>query len=278
MVDAFYVDNNRIQVIKSDDISFDSDRPSIQLLPESSKLSISRIVTFPNLLSAPAYLQRTYSGGGTSYCESWSALLPQEWGPDEVDASPPLSGSDMVALITRNLPEEYIGEVPAGTDYIDVRAYMTRIVAPPVFMQDAPPRVMFQEGAWIGLPGGSCPCEYFQPLARHFDIQLRGTSLYLRRFQSVENAGRTRIAWGTSPGSQYGWFNTIATPWAPYSGAPANYGTPAHLIQSRTGGATENLRAPWAPNSNSSCSVATVDYSSVYSCQFEIHPGRYKSS
>ena len=276
MVDAFYADNNRIQVIKADDISFDSNRPSIQLLPESSKLFINRTVTFPNLVSSPAYLQRTYGGGGASYCESWSALLPQEWGPDEANASPTLSGSDMVALITRNLPEEYIGDVPAGTDYVDIRARMVRTITPPVFMQEHPPVVMFEQGAWIGMQNGSCPCEYFRPLARHFDIVLRGTSLYLRRFQSVEDAGRTRINWGVSPGNSYGWFNTIATPWAPYSGAPSNYGTPCVLMQSRTGGASQNLRAPWASNSNSSCAIYTVDYTSAYACEFEIHPGRHK--
>jgi hypothetical protein len=81
MVDAFYADNDRIQVINADDVSFDSDRPSIQLLPESSKLTISRSVVFPNLLSTVSYLQRTY--GQNPYCESWSSLMPQEWGPDE---------------------------------------------------------------------------------------------------------------------------------------------------------------------------------------------------
>src|SRR5690606_13445082 len=86
MVDAFYADNDRIQVVKDSDIAFDSDRPSIQLLPESSKFTISTSVVFPTLLSGPAYLQRTY--GSTPYCESWSALVPQEWGPDETDFSP----------------------------------------------------------------------------------------------------------------------------------------------------------------------------------------------
>lgn len=269
MVDAFYADNDRIQVINSDDISFDSSRPSIQLLPESSKLSLSRTVTFPNLLSGPAYLQRTY--GSTPYCESWSALMPQEWGPDEPTVSPIDSG-----VIRRPLAEEFIGTVPVGTDYIDVRARITRTTSPPSFMQQNPPRVMFQEGQWIALPGGSCPCEYFPPLARHFDIELRGTSLYLRRFQSTTNSGEVMPWPGTNPNNSYGWFTTNSTPYNAYTGAPSRQGIPAVLMDTQSGNINVNRRAPWASNATGSCSVYQVNYTSVYSCEFEIHPGRYK--
>lgn len=279
MVDAFYADNNRIQVIKNDDIAFDNQRPSVQLLPESAKLTIPKTVTFPTLLSGPAYMQRTYSGTG-AICESWSALFPQEWGPDEVNSSP-VDGNfppGPVEIATRNLPEEFLGTVPTGTDYIDVRAKMTRTQAPPAFMQQAPPAVMFQEGEWIGLPGGSCPCEYFVPLARHFDIVLRGTSLYLRRFQSVRNNGQV-MSWGTAPQNNYGWFTTIATAHGvSYAGAFTRFGTPAVLIQSLPGTLNANRRAPWAFNSTGACSVTPPNYTSVYSCEFEIRPGRYKPS
>lgn len=275
MVDAFYADNNGFRVINDDEISFDSTRPSIQLLPESSKLSISHTVTFPTLLSGPAYLQRTY--GTTPYCESWSALMPQEWGPDETDYSPTDSGSSL-EIATRNLPETFLGTVPAGTDYIDVRAKMTRTQTPPSFMQQHPPQVMFKEGEWIGLPGGSCPCEYFVPLARHFDIELRGTSLYLRRFQSVRDNG-VNFSWGSGPQNTYGWFTTIATAYgASYTGAFTRYGTPAVLIESLGGVLGVNRRAPWAFNSTGACSITPPDYTSVYSCEFEIRPGRYKTS
>lgn len=275
MVDAFYADSGRIQVINNDDISFDSDRPSIQLLPGSSKLSISRTITFPTLLSGPAYLQRTY--GATPYCESWSALVPQEWGPGEVDFSPTDSLGPL-GIATRNLPEEFLGTVPAGTDYINVRARMTRTVTPPVFMEQTPPVVMFKEGDWVELPGGSCPCEYFVPLARHFDIELRGTSLYLRRFQSVRDNG-VKFSWGTGPQNTYGWFTTIATAYGvSYAGAFTRYGTPAALIQRLSNDINVNRRAPWAFNSTGACSVTPPDYTSVYSCEFEIHPGRFKTS
>lgn len=274
MVDAFYADNNRIQVINADDISFDSSRPSIQLLPDSAKLSISRTVTFPTLLSGPAYLQRTY--GSTPYCESWSALFPQEWGPDEVNFSP-TDNLGVVQVATRNLPEELIGTVPTGTDYIDVRARMTRTQAPRSFMEQHPPLVMFKEGDWIGLPGGSCPCEYFVPLARHFDIVLRGTSLYLRRFQSVRNNG-VSMTWGSGPQNTYGWFTTIAEAYGvSYAGAFTRFGTPAVLIDRQSDNINVNRRAPWAFNSTGACSIVPPDYTSIYACEFEIHPGRYKA-
>lgn len=278
MVDAFYADNNRIQVINSDDISFDSSRPSIQLLPESSKLSLSRTVTFPNLLATPSYLQRTY--GSAPYCESWSAPIPQEWGPDETNTSPtifPNNGWALSGPVTRNLPEEYLGAVPAGTDYIDVRARITRTQSPPVFMQQFVPPTMFAEGFWFSLPGGSCPCERFDPMARHFDIVLRGTSLYLRRYQSVTNRGIPINYPDTSPGSSFGWFTNAGPTWSnTYNNAPSRYGTPAVLMDSGFGSINENRRAPWANNSTNPCAVYTVDYTSVYSCEFEIHPGRYK--
>lgn len=273
MASGFYADNGRIQVINDDDISFDTDRPSIQLLPDSAKLSISTTVTFPTLLSGPAYLQRTY--GTTPYCESWSALVPQEWGPDETNFSPTDSGGG-VQIARRNLPETFLGTVPTGTDYIDVRARMTRTKAPPAFMQQHPPLVMFKEGDWVGLPGGSCPCEYFVPLARHFDIVLRGTSLYLRRFQSVRNNG-VNFSWGTGPQNNYGWFTTIATAFGvSYAGAFTRFGTPAVRIQSLSGNLSVNRRAPWAFNSTGACSITPPDYTSIYACEFEIHPGRYK--
>lgn len=275
MVDAFYADNNGFQVVNNDDISFDSTRPSIQLLPESSMISISMSVTFPTLLAGIAYLQRTY--GSTPYCESWSALFPQEWGPDEVNFSP-TDGSGALQIATRNLPEQLIGSVPSGTDYIDVRARMTRTTSPPSFMQQGPPLVMFKEGDWIGLPGGSCPCEYFNPLARHFDIVLRGTSLYLRRFQSVRNNG-VNFSWGSGPANNYGWFESFAVSnGASYDGAYTRFGTPAALIQSLGGNINVNRRAPWAFNSTGACSIVHPNYTSVYSCEFQIRPGRYKTS
>lgn len=272
MVDAFYAENDRFQVIKDDEIAFDSSRPSILLLPASEKISVSTTVTFPTLLSGTTYLQRTY--GSTPYCESWSSLFPQEWGPGEVDFSPEMS-SGTFQVATRNLPRTLLGTVPAGTDYIDVRARMTRTKAPPAFMQQHPPIVMFKEGEWVGLPGGSCPCEYFVPMARHFDIVLEGTSLYLDRYQSVRNDGQ-RFSFGGNPANEYGWFLNNSAPYASYSGAWVGYGTPAALIQSLSGDISVNRRAPWAFNSTGACSTTPPDYSSVYSCEFEIHPGRFK--
>lgn len=275
MVDGFFADHNRIQVINADDISFDSERPSIQMLPDSSKLSISHTITFPTLLSGPAYLQRTY--GSTPYCESWSALIPQEWGPGESNFSPE-DYSGPLQIATRNLPETLLGTVPGGTDYIDVRARMTRTKAPPAFMQQNPPLVMFKEGDWIGLPGGSCPCEYFIPLARHFDIVMRGTSIYLRRFQSVRNNGEA-LNWGSGPQNNYGWFTTISANYGlSYAGAFSRFGTPAVLIDTQSGNANVNRRAPWAFNSTGACSVTPPDYTSIYACEFEIHPGRFKAA
>lgn len=55
-------------------------------------------------------------------------------------------------------------------------------------------------------------------------------------------------------------------------------GTPAVLIDTRSGDIGQNRRAPWAFNSTGACSVTPPNYTSVYSCTFEIHPGRFKEA
>ena len=213
MVDFFDATAGMIEVVRSDLTAFDTRLPSLQLFPDY-KLTLSGVgIVFPNMLSSIVY-RHGAQVGGASVCETWSGLLPQEWGPDHADFSPTdvQFFGNQSAPPTRNLPRTALGSVPAGTDFIDVRAKIVRTVAPPTFKRISPPLLMFPEGQWFHLVSGSCTCEYFAPLVRHFDIRLIGTTVYLDRYQSSRNEGQTTNSTG---GNTNGVNSTqIGTAWA----------------------------------------------------------------
>lgn len=279
MVDAFYAQNDQFQIIQNDDISFDTDRKSIQLFPDSTKIiSNSFDVDFPDVVQAVAYYYGT--PGSISTCETWSILIWQEWGPTEVShdevyfpGNPPDS---IPGPTTRNLPAILLGTVPSGTDYIDVRVNLTQTVTPPLFLNTMSPLPFFQEGQWTGLPGGSCPVELSYNLIRMFNIVLIGTSVYLHRYQSVFNANTGyNTSMGGAPeidinGNQSDgwstWGNLNVS--GPQPKSRANPGVriqlkPASASQKRPGGA-DHCNFTSFPNLRSR-----------YQGSIIIHPGRY---
>lgn len=289
MVDATYIDNNRIQVVQSDEVVFDTDRPSITLLPDSQRIVITGMtVTFPSLIMARAYY-RNQSGAG-SICELWSTLFWQEWGPDEVlhneayfSANP--SGS-IPGPTTRNLPQQYLGSLPANSNYQDIRVRLTRTVTPPPFFGLEPPFMFPPNGEWITLPGGSCPVEAFEPMTRHFDIVRSGNDMYLRRYQSVTNTG-SGLAPGGNPQNniavnQSGWNSSAQI----FHGAgSASDGTPPTQLRpfantelatliSRNGPSNDGTSK--RPNGSGQCTGSYPDLTSTYSADIIITPGIYK--
>lgn len=202
MVDATYIDNGRIQVVQDDDISFDTQRPSIKLLPESSRLVLNGLtVTFPSPIQATAYFRGVRSGGAV--CEFWSTLIWQEWGPSEVYSNElyfPVTGVwQTPGPTTRNLPTTYLGSVSGSSNYLDIRARLRRTQAPPPFFGVAPVGPYVPENEWINLSsGGSCPVEQMYPLIRHFDIRRSGNDIYLDRYQSTHNTN-SPLAPGGNP-------------------------------------------------------------------------------
>lgn len=275
MVDFFDATAGMIEVVRSDLTAFDTRLPSLQLFPDY-KLTLSGVgIVFPNMLSSIVY-RHGAQVGGASVCETWSGLLPQEWGPDYADFSPTdvqFIGNQS-APPTRNLPRTALGSVPAGTDFIDVRAKIVRTVAPPTFKRISPPLVMFPEGQWIHLVSGSCTCEYFAPLVRHFDIRLIGTTVYLDRYQSSRNEGQTTNSTG---GNTNGVNSTqIGTAWGNYADAPAYWAADCVFYEQKGPSGGGNKRPPWGSTSSDSCTVGPViDYQSQYSADFIITPGRY---
>lgn len=271
MVDKFEAENDRFLVVKSDRIAFDTDAPSFQLF-DSGRLQFTDNVVFPDLLSNLFYYSENFPSTpvNLSYCESWSSLMPQEWGPDEPNVSP---GEATTATIQRNLARYVIGSVPSGTNHLNIRLRLRRTKTPPSFYSYQSPSLFFPENQWITLSGGSCTCEGLGTrMKRHFDIVLSGTTLYLERYQSVNNQGAafsdvstpTTRGWITSAGSE-------GAAQGAYNGAPLGMGFPMVLLDKKGPDATGNkLRS----GSNPCASSANLDYESIYSVDFDIQPGR----
>lgn len=271
---GFFADNDEFRVELENRISFDTTLPSVQLFPES-RFTLTRNVTFGNLVSTIMYFHRGAAGNPTS-CESWSALLVQEHGPHVPNYSPVVApGPPVLERITRNIPAEVLGTVPTGTNYIDVRVRLRRTTVPPVFLRQAPPYMFHPENEWINLPGGSCICEYFSPLARHFDVVLSGTNVMLNIYQSTREDGITTDS--TDGNSNNGNFTQIGTAWGNYPNAPVYWAQFAVYYDSRGPDSTSNKRPPWGSTSTGSCTIGpVVNYTSQYSVDFEITPGRYR--
>lgn len=277
MVDSLTIESNRISVVRNDKIAFDTSRKSIHLFPES-RITPSATITFPNLVSTIMY---NHGGqvGGTNFCQTYSALLPQEHGTGYGDFSP--TDTQYFANkqpIRRELSAAYLGSVPSGTTYIDVRARITRTITPPTFMRYiSPPLVLFPEGQWINLPGGSCICEYFFPLSRMFNVVRSGNDLYINRYQSVYASPTQTIT--TTGGNENGVTSSrFGGQWGNYANAPIYWASAAVFFDTKGPDGNGNKRPPWGNTSINSCAVREgdpVDYTSQYSAEFIITPGRY---
>lgn len=289
MVDATYIDNNRVQVINNDDISFDTERPSVALFPDDERLVITGLsVQFPSPLQGTAYF-RGVTGPG-AVCEYWSTLVWQEWGPNEsyhnelyFPGNPPAS---IPGPTTRNLPSTLLGTVAAESNYLDIRARINRTVTPDPFLGVQSPVSTFPYNEWINLSsGGSCPVEFHYPLMRHFDIRRSGNSIYLDRYQSCHNTN-SRLAPGGYPQrniavNESGWnsFSKFknsdglgAGTFHPYSNQNLIY-----LMNSKGPTPTGFNRRPGSGSDE--CDFSTFkDMQSVYTVDLIITPGVYKEA
>jgi hypothetical protein len=279
MADAFYADNNRFQTIHNSDISFDTDRPSIELFNDARIVKTNYVIEFPNFLTGYAYYRSSVSGETT--CQVWSTILWQEWGPDEGfnnEFYTPI-GQSNPGPSTRNLPRDLLGSVPAGTTYLDVRVRLTRTHNPdPWYAGNAPVITTFKQGDWINLPGGSCPCELIGSVARQFDITRIGNNVYLERRQSGNNANTENSPGGPQAAvsvNQSGWNSQIwgpiyEPPLSPYSSYHI-----AHLIDNKPPDQNGNKR----PNGTNPCGGRTTipNTRSVYTGDILITPGRHRT-
>ena len=279
MVDATYIDNDRIQVINADDISFDTDRPSITLFPVSNWIIInSHPFTFPNFIQSKAYIRREQSG--QTSCEQWSTIIWQEWGPDEIYRNeqyfPANPSGSTPGPTTRNIPRVLLGSVPAAANFLDIRVRLRR-TDPSALMYNIEPIYMLPaDNQWVTLNGGSCPVEVHTSLSRLINIVRIGNSIYLEIYQSTYNSN-TALAPGGNPQANVG-VNQSGVNSVMYR-TTNNYGLADLAPYSNTELACLLDYKPYDTNGNkrpggtNPCDGAFQDTSSTFSMDLIVAPG-----
>lgn len=292
MADVTSIDQNRVQVVKDDEITFDTHRPSITLFPDNQRIVHTNWqIDFPSLIQARAYYRNVIDGG--SYCELWSTLFWQEWGPFEAYRNENYYSqapqNSIPGPTTRTLPQQSLGFVPGASNFLDIRVRLTRTVTPPPFGGHLPPIMFFPQGEWINLGnGGSCPVEFFPPMIRHFDIVREGNEVFLRRYQSVKNTN-SLLAPGGNPQAniavnQSGWnsLNQKLVGVSSYSdgtdGAQLNpySNTELAILINQRGPSGGNSRRP--NSGQDECAGGWPDLRSLYSADIIITPGLYRGA
>lgn len=239
--DRFYFEADGVPV-------FDSEVYPVGFLPQSDWIEVTgQTLSFPDLLKGDVY---GYARGtiGVSLqcsCASYIALKPQEWGPEEVNP----------------LPATTLGTVPAGTDILLVYARVTRTSAPSQIKGQNVP-VLPREGEWVFCPGGCLPLEYTAPLARMMEVRLEGTTITLRRKQSVSNKNYSYFRTDNSPENS-GWT---------YGGGIKNVHAVYHL---ESKGPVASFGNSLKRYDSSRCSLTDItNYGSTYSVDIRVIPGR----
>lgn len=263
----------------SDNLIWSSDRPPVNLLPESSWITTTQSIAFPDFTKFANYAYQRVSpssgnpppwalSGSGDACQTITMIAElQEWNGEEIT----------------------LGSVPNGTNYIDVRVNLTQTKAPSAFLEQAVPPLI-APGQWVHLPGGSGLIEATTIWRRLFTIALVGTSVVLRRKQTTaaipasaasryggiySNAGINGNAGIVSDRAGWGW---VASDGAGWVGSQRN-GHPAALIQVGQFSANNGASTPTAgakhPTRERRCSVNinAHDFSSTYSGTIVIRPG-----
>jgi hypothetical protein len=175
----FEIDGSHMTAEEGGRKSLDTRAPMLNLVPSGAITLTGYSIAFPDFWKGTVY----YQGRQTvtfpfsieyHSCSSWIGLVGQEWGPAE--ASP------------NTLADIALGTVPAGTDYLEIWVNLTRTVSPANIL-DLALASLFPEGQWVKLDGYSCIIEEFGGVSRQFEFVLSGTTVYLRRYQSVNNDG-----------------------------------------------------------------------------------------
>lgn len=219
----------------------------VLLLP-ASKVSIPTIdISWPHFQTANIYgYSQTSTGGFDSYAAaSYISVVPQEWD----------SGLSFIA------------NLPPGCNYFQLDLIFSRIASPGIWLQSTIPTLM-AEGQWQTLDGASAIAERIGPMVRMFRFERSGDAVYLRRKQSVINAGE-QIAWNpgnatTFPGGgqRSGWT---------WGGTLGNLGHPVSLRGQRFVANSNRGQANMAPIDDN------TNYSSTWRCALNITPGYIKS-
>lgn len=246
---------------------FDTEAYPVQYA--SSGLTVTGYtLTFPDVRKGNAYCWQQWDSTGSGGNPRESAIsvitmVNQEWGP--AATSPTDSGTQLDDVV--------LGTVPSTADHILVRVKATRTTSPSQINGNTIP-VEPEPGQWAIVYGGTMLFEQLYPLARMIYVYLAaadngdGTrNVMLRRLQSVVKdrqafyrTGNDYSKTGWNYGGTYG--STYGIPVSQRDTRPAN--------TDATGVGGRYRRTGSAPAATSD----NTDYSSVYSVDFEVIPGR----
>lgn len=263
-------------------LKWSSDRPPVNLLPESSWITTGVSIDFPDFSKFVNYAYQRVSpssgnpppwalSGSGDACQTVTMIDPlQEW----------------------NGPEIALGSVPAGTNYIDVRVNIGQAKAPNPFLEQSV-QPLIAMGQWVHLPGGSGLIEATTIWRRLFTIALSGTTVVLRRKQNTSNipdnataryggiysnASGNGDAYIVSDRAGWGWMPNGVAGW---QGTQRN-GHPAALIDIGQFGQNVGASVPTSgakhPTRERRCSTNIPhDFSSSYAGTVVIRPGYIKT-
>lgn len=255
--------------------AIDTRGPMLGLVPAGTISLAGYSITWPDLWKGTIYHQHRqdiYIGppspankiGEDHGCSTWIGLIPQEWGPAQPSPN--------------NLPDIVLGSVPAGTDYLEIWVNLTRTVAP-AKMLDLALGTNFPEGVDVKLDGYSCVIEEFMGVARQFEFVRDGTTVKLRRHQSVNanggvmNPPAPRLTGGATSGNKVFYFPGTN---APEAAGYTVYGQQIDSQLHRNAPTHRPAGYEAGSSNNSPCSMshAGVSYASTWTGTIKIKPGR----
>ena len=218
-------------------------RPAI-LLPSAAVTLTNFDIAYPDLAKSNAYgFTYVSSPYALSACNSFVSVDPQEWD----------SGLS------------YVCGLPAGANYFEVEASLSRVVTPSQWLGHVIPGLL---GANVMPDGNSALIEGLGPLIRMFSFERSGNSVYLRRKQSVADNGGPSVPWNSPNNNDNGsgGYKIGFT----YGGNPNAW--PSYAIEFRTGGNIAKRRGE-----SNACSLSDpTNYASTWRGTVTITPGYIK--
>lgn len=254
-----FTPGGEVVIEKDGRVVLDTSLNLLNLIPDEAIVLAAYDIVFPDLWHGVIYHQTRVSSGPPlnidSYgCASFNGLVAQEWGPAE--ASP------------NTLADATLGTVPTGTDYLEVFVRLARTVTPPGWL-DLGMRSDIPASEWVLLQGGSCLVEEIPGMRRLFEVLLDGTTVKLRRKQSVTVNGQVGRSYPFGTGNAIGYFAGTNAPAG--SVLLASYGS---LLQIKGPSGASNHRPPGSAISQDPCTTTPTSYASTWTGDIVIKPGR----
>lgn len=245
-----FTPGGNVVVMRDGEIRLDTSGELMNLLPTAAFNVTGYTFSWPTLTQLTYYLWNNH-GFGQYSCDTYAAMMAQEYGPGRAN----------------NLPEATIGTVPAGIDYLDVFVNIARTLTPPGFI-DLSIRTDMPQNQWVKLEGGSCLIEYMNGFRRSFEIVLDGTDVKVRRYQSVTANGPLS---GIFPFS-----SSVASSLPPRSGLIGGSGPAIIGALKSSGGPSAQNHRPFGDGvtTQGSCSQNVLNYASTWVGDIRVVPGR----